>query len=284
MGNPSQHSGFDGSMMFVMLLEKCNFSCPHCIWIDGRLEHIPKLQPGFSLSFNQITTCLTDCKRIDSIKKVHFSGGEPTLWRDGDMNFGNVLVEVAREGFIPSFITNGSNFVNYRKCHNFFDYYFSESDNHLGLQLTIDTFHDNFDTATARAACLDNILRMKQEMHFDADERLSIEVVAVISKSPDTLLPGEMIEYYRSQGIDFIFTPLLNAGKAKSFSHQCPDLDEPAPESMGAFYPFYQEWYERLGNKQSLRLWVDEYRLFGEPIASLGQLNKSLLDDYLKNH
>lgn len=153
----------DRSRFFVMLMEKCNFSCRHCAWIDGRITYKSATHPRYKLSFVQVRTCLADAQKLQSVQRIHFSGGETTLWEDGNRDFVDLLIEVAHAGFEPSFITNGSSFIRYENCQKFLERYFSASDRILHISHSLDTFHDNFDAQKGRAKSLDNLISNSEE-------------------------------------------------------------------------------------------------------------------------
>jgi len=160
--------------------------------------------------------------RLESVSWVHFSGGEPTLWKEGNRSLIDLLLEISIKGFTPGFTTNGSYFA-------------------LRLYLSIDTFHKNFDTAKGRARSLDNIMKYTRKLPRARADLLDITVMAVISKDFKSLLPDGMIEHYESLGINFGFVPLLPVGRAKSFDHLCPDLSSDDPEDLGAYRRFFQK-------------------------------------------
>ena len=105
------------SFMMIFLLEECNFACPHCVREDEPMDI------GYRLSFRQLQSCLSDCRGLGSIRTVHFSGGETTLWREGELDLLDLLIEIAASGFTPGFITNGSSFHEYERCYDFFRRY-----------------------------------------------------------------------------------------------------------------------------------------------------------------
>lgn len=225
----------DKSLMMIFLLEECNFTCAHC----GREDE--PMDPGYKLSFDQLQQCLSDCRNLESISWVHFSGGEPTLWREKKRDLIDLLTEIANAGFTPGFTSNGSFFVNYERCHEFFARYFYDSTMPLRLYFSIDTFHKNFDPKKGRAKSLDNIIKLKNELPKEKADLLDIFVIVIVSKDFNSLLPEEMIKYYRSLGIKFNFVPLYPMGRAKSFSHLCPDLDSDNPEDLGVYRRFHKK-------------------------------------------
>lgn len=262
----------DKSLMMIILLEECNLTCAHCVREDEPMD------PGYRLSFEQLQSCLSDCHSLEAIRWVHFSGGEPTLWKEGNRNLVHLLLQISEAGFTPGFTTNGSYFVDYRRCREFFEEYLSGSTMPLRLYLSIDTFHRNFAARRGRARILDNVIRCRQELPSAKADLLNINVLTVISKDPASLLPVEMVEYYESLGVTFGFVPLLLRGKTKSFSHLCPDLSSDNPDDLGAYYRFYREQdrkrQRRPGNRHEasfINLIGDDY-YFDNPWRNVGQL------------
>lgn len=266
------------SMMLVMLLEECNFSCPHCIRKDE------PMYPGYKLSFEQMKLCLSDCHRLQSIQRVHFSGGEPTIWREGNLDLMDLLIAISNAGFEPGITTNGSHFVDYERCHRFFERYFSGSSKTLHIHLSIDTFHRNFDVEKGRAESLDNIIKYKKDMPPEKGDLLNVEASAVISKDPSSLLPEEMIEHYESLGVGFGFGPLRSWGKAtESIRHLCPNLRSDKPEDLGAYYRFHQREKQKKGDTKVNMVLIDnDYYFSNSPRKAfqLGNLPETIVNAY----
>jgi sulfatase maturation enzyme AslB (radical SAM superfamily) len=262
----------DKSLMMIFLLEECNFACPHCVREDEPMNR------GYKLSFGQLQLCLSDCNNLESISWVHFSGGEPTLWTEGNRDLVDLLLEIAKAGFTPGFTTNGSAFVDYNKCRDFFARYVGSSSTPLLVYLSIDTFHRNFDVDKGRAQSLDNVIKCKQELPRENADLLNIRVIVVVSRDFKSLLPDEMIRHYESLGVTFGFVPVALRGKAKSLSHLCPDLSSDNPEDLGAYQRFHQKksWKkqdERKGQDKTDHLVLigsDYY--FDDPWRKVGQL------------
>ena len=220
----------DKSFMMIFLLEECDFACPHCVREDEPMD------PGYKLSFRQLQSCLADCRALGSIRRVHFSGGETTLWREGDLDLVDLLLEIAGSGFTPGFISNGSSFHQYERCYDFFRRYVEISNVPLRFYLSIDTFHGNFDPETGRARSLDNVLRCKRDLPANAGGLLGEpEVVVIVSKDRASLLPDEMVAHYQSHGVRFGFGPLRCAGKARSMRDLCPEPGSGDPDDLGAY-------------------------------------------------
>jgi molybdenum cofactor biosynthesis enzyme MoaA len=273
----------DNSLMMILLLEKCNFTCAHCVREDEPMD------PDYKLSFEQFRSCLSDCRKLESISWVHFTGGEPTLWAERKRDLVDLLLEIAKAGFTPGLTTNGSFFVDYDRCHGFFGKYADNSDMPLRVYLSIDTFHNNFSAKRARARSLDNVIKCKQELPRERAELLDIVVQAVVSKDPQSLLPTEMIEHYEFLGVRFGFVPLLPKGKAKSFRHLCPDLSSSNPEDLGAYRPFHEKKSQEKRGRTKSRNRVDFIHLIGNDyylanpwrkVAQLGHLPDTIIRAY----
>jgi len=273
----------DKSLMMIFLLEECNFTCACCVREDEPMD------PDYKLSFGQLQSCLSDCRSLESICWVHFSGGEPTLWTERDRDLVDLLLEIAKAGFTPGFTTNGSFFVDYSRCQQFFGKYVDGSIMPLRVYLSIDTFHHNFDVEKGRAQSLDNVIKCKQELPPAKADLLNIAVIAVISKDFKSLLPSEMIGHYESQGIAFSFIPLIPRGKAKSLSHLCPDLSSDNPEDLGAYQRFHHKESRKKRDETKNQHRADYIVLIGDDyyfadpwrkVAQLGHLPDTIIRAY----
>jgi MoaA/NifB/PqqE/SkfB family radical SAM enzyme len=286
----------DRSFMMVFLLEECNFACPHCVREDEPME------VGYKLSFGQLRSCLGDCNTLGSVRRVHFSGGEPTLWREGDLDLVDLLHEIAASGFTPGFISNGSLFCDYGRCYDFFRRYVDSSGVSLRFYLSIDTFHGNFDPGIGRAQSLDNVLRCKGELPENKGDLIGQpHVVVTVSKDKSSLLPDGMVAYYESKGVCFSFVPLVCAGRARYMKDLCPDLGSNDPDALGAYYRFAPELTGSSPEEDPNRPTADYLILIGEyyyiheslktgldrggwrKVAGLGQLTDSILRAYCED-
>lgn len=275
----------DKSLMMIFLLETCNFSCIHCIRQDEPMA------PGYKLSFRQLRQCLADCSILERVCWVHFSGGEPTLWTENNRDLVDLLLEIAKAGYTPGFTSNGSCFVDYGRCHDFFARYVGGSTMPLRVYFSIDTYHHNFDPKKGRARSLDNIMKFKQALPRAKADLLDIAVLVVISRDFSSLLPDEMIEHYESLGIRFGFVPMHLMGKAKSLPHLCPDLGSDNPEDWGAYGRFYKKESRKKQDESRNRLRTDHIILIGDDyyfsdpwqkVARLGHMPDTIIRAYSK--
>lgn len=223
------------SLMMVFLLEECNLACPHCVRDDEPMA------PGYRLTFLELQSCLADCRRLQAVSWVHFSGGEPTLWEEEGRDLVDLLLAISDAGFIPGFTSNGSAFLDHDSCNRFFRRYVDASTTPLRLYLSIDTFHQNFDPDTGRARSLGNVLQCRLRLPEDKAERLETNVLVAVSKELSSLLPDEMVAYYESLGANFSFMPLGFKGRAKALGDICPALDSDEPEDLGAYARYHRK-------------------------------------------
>jgi hypothetical protein len=262
----------------VFLLEECNRSCPHCV-----REEEP-MAPGYKLSHTQLRQCLADCDRLESLHWVHFSGGEPTLWSDGDRDLTDALLEVEQAGHVPGFTTNGSRFKDYAACCDFFGRYVSATSVPLRTYLSIDTFHRDFDVGSCSCRSLDNVLRYRDALPGRRQALLEVHPLAVVSKSTASLLPAEMLRRYESLGAPFSVVPLRPRGRARVLAEECPDLNSDTEQGLGAFCQFRpREAGTSTALAPNLVLVGNEYYL-SEPewrvVAKLGHLPEEVVRAY----
>lgn len=225
-------------IMGISLLHKCNFNCDHCgyIYIGDAEDHI--IKPGYKLTWEQVKTAINDCISIDgSYWNINYTGGEPTLWEDGDKSFIDILIETAKGGQSPSYNTNGSYFDDYEKTREFFFRYLDSIDAPLATFISMDKFHKNYDEKKGRAKSLDNLVKVMEEIPAEKKGLFKNHVVIIITKDPNSSLPAEMKEYYGAFGITFGDFPVMPIGRAKELTGDFPDAPEfkapPRKESEG---------------------------------------------------
>ncbi len=264
--------------IMVFLLEECNFDCPHCVREDEPMEF------GYKLSFEQHKMFLTDCRSLESIRSVEHSGGETTMWTDGDLDLTDILIAESEAGLQPGFTTNGSLFVDAAACDDFFHRYFDAATMPLRVYPSIDTFHNNFDAEKGRCQSLDNVLRYRDRMIAQKRDMLNIIPLTAVSKDPSSLLPDEMLHHYQEIGAPFRILPLRPTGKARSFAHLCPDLNSDRPEDLGAYYPFRQQQPQKEQPVSDNIVLIGDAYYLHEPewhvVGRLGHLPKEVIDAY----
>ncbi len=274
----------DTSKVMIFLLEECNLNCEHCVRDEEPMN------PGYILSLDQFKRSMAECVSIGTIRSIHFSGGEPTLWNDKTNDLVDLLIQISNMGFDPGFTSNGSYFESNNFCDQFFKRYFSHSKRLLHVCLSIDSFHNNFDREEGRSKELDNVLSYRGRNDHKSANKLLIKVITVISKEEKSLLPEQMILHYQSKGVEFNFIPLESKGRARSLSASCPDLDSRDPADLGTFSRFHEpEYHGKQANDQHVILIDNQYYLYTndfriafpqrwEILCSLGRLQNAIIN------
>ena len=259
----------------VTIIHKCNFHCAHCgyLYVGNTDDH--DIKPGYRLTWEQIQRLIADCNSIrDERFAFVINGGEPTLWEEGALKFIDLLFAVAEGGISPSFNTNGSYFVDYDQCYDFFHQYAEKGKMPLMTAISMDKFHDNYDREKGRADSLDNIVKVFDEMPVEQRAMHRVHVITIVSKDPNSFLPKEMKEYYGAKGITFGDFPLQPIGRAKELMDEMPDSTDffdkgPPPMKKG----------EKVGAGMPVGTLIGEYYVRGEKrVAKLGHLKDLLFE------
>ncbi len=83
----------------------CNLRCKHC-GIASAMESNPQAETF--LSFEQITNDLKEMRKKGA-RIAYFEGGEPTMWKDGDKNLGDLIEAAKNIGYYNvGYTTNGT--------------------------------------------------------------------------------------------------------------------------------------------------------------------------------
>jgi len=252
------------NIMGISLLHKCNFNCEHCgyIYVGDAEDH--NIKPGYRLTWSQVMTAISDCLSFEGLLwNINFTGGEPTLWKEGEHRFLDMLLEVDKAGIIPAYNTNGSYFDDFKQCRDFFHEYSEKGEIPLRTFISMDKFHKNYDEKKGRAASLDNVTRVLNEMPSEKRELHKIHVITIVTNDPHSSLPAEMKNHYGKTGITFGDFPMLAIGKAKNISDQLPNPPDFTP-------PVYKEAVERVGAV----LVGEDYYHGDKKVARLGHLKE----------
>ena len=83
----------------LILTDRCNLACKHCAVANIRRIDYP------------MSSLLADMESMyaQGVRILFLYGGEPFLWRDGDLRLGDVVAEARRIGFdLVNVVTNGT--------------------------------------------------------------------------------------------------------------------------------------------------------------------------------
>jgi MoaA/NifB/PqqE/SkfB family radical SAM enzyme len=250
------------NVMGVSLLHKCNFSCAHCgyIYVGDAEDHI--IRPGYRLTWEQVMTAIRDCASLkNSYWNMNYTGGEPTLWKEDGKDLADILIATAKAGALPTYNTNGSYFDDYDKCHAFLYRYVSQADTPLKTFISMDKFHKNYDPELGRAKSLDTIARVIGAFPDEKRKLLSVHVIIIVTKDPESSLPEQMKKHYGAMGITFGDFPMLNIGKAKKLKDQMPEFS-------GYNFPLQKEG----DGPPGLVLVGEDYYVGSKKIGKLGHM------------
>ena len=85
----------------------CNLRCKHCSLVGNQ----DKLPSPFQISYGNAIKELKDYYQKGA-RILFFEGGEPTLWKDGDKDLRDLILEGRRIGyFVIGYTTNGTNVI-----------------------------------------------------------------------------------------------------------------------------------------------------------------------------
>ena len=214
------------------------------------------------MTWDQVMTAIYDCLSFEGLLwNMNFTGGEPTLWEEGELRFLDMLLEVEKAGIIPAYNTNGSYFNDYRQCYDFFNEYSEKAKTPLRTFISMDKFHKNYDEEKGRAESLDNIVRVLNEIPDKKRDLHRIYVITIVTKDPDSTLPAEMKSHYGAEGVTFGDFPMMPMGKAKNLEDQLPNPTDFTP-------PVYEKATERVGAV----LVGQDYYHGDKKVAKLGRL------------
>ncbi len=82
---------------------KCNLTCKHCPFYKLKSR---------DLSFDEVKEIIDKLNKRGA-KLIIFEGGEPTLWKDGEKDFNDVLNYAKKKFLSVNFTTNGLNGFNF---------------------------------------------------------------------------------------------------------------------------------------------------------------------------
>jgi len=136
----------------------------------------------------------------------------------------DILIATAKGGTLPTYNTNGSYFEDYDKCYEFFHKYLDSTDVPLKTFISMDKFHKNYDQEKGRAKSLDTIAKVFDTFSEEQKKLLTVHVVIIVTKDPNSSLPEEMKKHYEAMGVTFGDFPLVDVGKAKNLKDQQPEF------------------------------------------------------------
>ena len=201
-------------MALVVLTDNCNLSCQACF-----RPREPK-RGARPWSFTELESCLNELVGAGQ-PFVAYTGGEPSLWRDGEKTLADLLVTSNRLGLSPMFVTNGHAFRNDDSTRALLDRYFELTQAPLHVVVSVDLWHD--DTwVEGRSRALESLSRW---LEANADTNvLEVEVASLWCLDDSYNIHSEHFARYTEAGIRISYLPLSPIGRAHSLSELAPTL------------------------------------------------------------
>jgi len=209
---------------------RCNLSCECCCREEDDIKR------ELYLSYRQLRESLEETQFFNEKYHVHkiFTGGEPTLWREGGKGIADVMVETAQLGFFPMLLTNGTAFLSEESTARFVDSYLSRASLPIEIFISTDFWHGNIDK-NGRCLALDNLLSFRNRQ--GSRSALTIAFSWTCSTRPEHFPPEQFLTNYQKEVDASVYFPLTPRGKGHHLSSIAPKL-RPADrnkEPLGAY-------------------------------------------------
>lgn len=175
----------------ISLLNGCNKVCKHCYRTAIPIDH------GFKLNEREAMLCLDDASSLNSACLL--AGGEPTIWRDNEMDFLSLVKRVANHNSRVAFISNGFVFEDKRYANEFVNSYLQECDLPILMMFTVDFLHENYDSENKRVPFLDNLLEALEK--HDKDKCIAVFMISHWTNDERLNIPMDVFEHYAGQRV-----------------------------------------------------------------------------------
>ncbi len=221
----------------------CNKNCSACLR-SANTNAYKVTKPSFMKYLDDLMTA-SDQYRI-AFQFV--TGGEPTIWKDSDMNIRDILTRLANLGFIDMITmpTNGKVFEDINYTRDFFSEVSAGLDKNMIVGVSIAEYQENL-TETGYIA-LDNLVTVSREqgMKFTPVIMLTLSSDDDIDRKVDKLYPGLMKR----------IVPLAPLGNATDMTEEVPSLSlaNNDKSTLGTYLPHF-----RKDVTQKLRISDDEF-------------------------
>ena len=213
-------------MALVILTDRCTLSCDTCFRPRGTDQDAPWL-------FGELDECLAAIAAAGHTS-VFYSGGEPSLWSDGEIGFAELLAATARHGLSPAFATNGWAFRSYEEASALLGRYFERTKQRLYVVVSVDHWHEG-SWVDGRSPALDALLQW-QRGHA-ASAHLEVELASLCCRDHTRNIPPKDFAPYADAGVKIGYPPLSPRGRARELRQLAPTLcpSGTSKESLGPY-------------------------------------------------
>jgi hypothetical protein len=226
------HMSDEGGEVFpaLQLTDACNKNCTACLRSPDATKH--------TLSFDDFQAYLGDLRRLSEryrIKHQFITGGEPTLWKDGDKDMVDILAAVKATGIVDTVTmpTNGKVFEDIHVARDLARRISSRIEGSVIVGVSIAGYQKNLDGNGCEA--LDNLLTVCREPGIKL-VTIALVTLASIDHTSETL---SRIYPAVSQRV----TPLAPMGKATVMKDACPCLSLAGNDksTVGSYLPHFRK-------------------------------------------
>ncbi len=191
--------------MAVCLLDDCNKRCKHCYRTAIPSDHEFKLKgKDVLLSLEDASSLKTACL---------FAGGEPTIWKDENMDFLSLLIRSANRCGYTAFLSNGYVFEDKDYAYRFVDRYMEKCGLPLRMIFSVDFIHENYDSRGRRIPFLDNLLAARRSL--PEGERIGFSLISHWTNDKERNIPSHILEEYAKQGVEWEINDFMMWGRGK---------------------------------------------------------------------
>ena len=137
----------------LQMTDACNKRCKACLRIPGHMN--------YKLSYDQFELYMRDLREVSkrhNVKYQFITGGEPTIWKDGEKDIVDVIVSVKRSNMIDiiTMPTNGKVFEDLDATRTLLQRISDGIEGHMIVGISIADYQENFNGDSCKA--LDNVL------------------------------------------------------------------------------------------------------------------------------
>ena len=145
----------------LQLTDACNKQCAPCLRTANR--------KAFWLKYDQLRAYLKDIEVLSSKYTISYqfvTGGEPTIWRDGDRDIVDALQTLDQAPFVQSVVlpTNGKVMEDEEQARRLLSRLARVMTRSLVVGLSVAEYQENFDDRGCQA--LDNLLKIREKPRY----------------------------------------------------------------------------------------------------------------------
>lgn len=220
----------------LQITNGCNKQCRGCLRSANSYT--------YKMSHEQFEKYLEDLRRLgeSSLLKYQFvTGGEPTIWKSGDMDIVDALISLFELNLIEiiSMPTNGKNFEDLNYTREFFKRLSSRINRKAVVGISISGYQGNLGESGYIA--MDNLLSISRE------PGIKLHPVVLATMSADDDIDVRLKKIY--PGVQMRVVPLAPLGDAEGMEEMCPSMSISGKDKsrLGSFRPhFRKEIFEKL--------------------------------------